>query len=156
MRRSWIAAGILCFCAAFLIGTGLGEMLVGYQRSQRYIPTVPVIENAGEVLSGILGSVSIEKELHANTNGRCEARIQNMKENTSSARVRIIRQATGEVLYQSGIIDPGYYVEYIHLDMRLKEGYYPCSVIWEFYDPQTQKSDGKASQSAVLIVQSNF
>lgn len=152
MKRWWTAVGALLFCAAFLIGMGIGQILVQYQQSLYHIPSVLEIEGAGEVLSETLNNLSIEKELYAEKNGRCEARIQNDQANTSSVRVRLVRRATGEVLYQSGLIDPGFYVQYIDLQMRLEEGFYPCNIVWEFYDPQTQQSNGKAFQNGVLII----
>lgn len=152
-RLEWAAGLLALFLAAFSLGLGLGQLLVEYSESARRMPTVLEAADGGAQLDASLAGVRIAEELRADASGRCEARIENLAENTSSARVRILRTATGEVLYESGLIDPGHYVEYIDLRVRLIEGWYPCSVIWEFYAPDTRRPVGEAAQSAVLIVQ---
>lgn len=151
-RRLWTLALTLLFGAAFLLGAGCMQLLLKAQQEARRMPTVLEDEQVGKVLDASLSNVSVADEMLADASGRCRARIENKPENGNSARVQIVRSATGEVLYESGLIDPGYYVEYINLNIELREGWYPCRVVWEFYDPATLRPAGKASQSAVLIV----
>lgn len=151
-RGLWAAGLALLFAAAFLLGAGAMQLLLERQQEARRMPTVLEGEQVGEELDASLSGVGVAGELKADAAGHCLARIENKPENANSARVQIMRTATGEVLYESGLIDPGHYVEYIDLNTRLREGWYPCRVTWEFYDPATLEPVGKAAQSAVLIV----
>lgn len=150
-RAAWAVGAALLFCAAFLFGAGAAQ--AAQQAAGRHIPTVLESGDGGRLLDESLKYVSIETELHAGEDGRCEARIQNKTGSGMSARVRITRNATGERLYESGLIDPGHYVEEIKLSARLRPGWYPCRVVWEFYRHDTLEPVGKAAQSAVLVVQ---
>lgn len=81
-----------------------------------------------------------------------EAGIVNKKENTLPCTVALVRDSTGEVLYESGLIDPGFYIERIRLKTRLAEGWYPCTVIWKFYDGTTEELLGEGAGYAVVVV----
>lgn len=149
----WALALALLFGAAFLLGAGGMQFLLETQQAARRMPTVLEGEQVVDELDASLAGVGAASEMMADSSGRCLARIENKPENENSARVQIVRTATGEVLYESGLIDPGYYVEYIDLNTKLRAGWYPCRVVWEFYDPATLQPVGKAAQSAVLIVE---
>lgn len=148
----WWLVLILVFCAAFLIGMGVMENLQRI-RGDGEIPNVLTSGDGGQALDEGLSNVSAAAEMYANIQGLCAARFQNWAENRFSVRVTLVRSATGEVLYQSGLMDPGTYVEYVQLEIQLKAGWYPCQVVWEFYQPDTQEPVGKAAQSAVVIIQ---
>lgn len=101
-----------------------------------------------------MNCVSLERQLyfdHTDTLG--EARIANDIRNKFSCSVRIVRDATGEVVYKSDLIEPGYYIEKIHLTGGLKQGSYPCTAIWSFY---TQKEEyaGETAWKVVVIIKS--
>ena len=151
----WAAVALLLFFAAFAFGAGMAQVIHRFQSQQDKIHTVLETDDGGQQLDASLSGVKIAEEMYAQANGECEVRIQNLPENENSVRVSVVRSATGEVLYQSGLIDPGHYLEYVKLDTRLKEGWYPCRVMWEFYKPDTQEPIGKAAQSAVLIVKND-
>lgn len=148
----WWLVLILVFCAAFLIGMGAMQSLQSI-RGNGEIPNVLTSGDGGQALEEGLSNVSAAAEMYADTQGVCAVRIQNWVENRFSVRATLVRSATGEVLYQSGLMDPGSYVEYVQLDIQLSEGWYPCRVVWEFYQPDTQEPVGKAAQSAVVIIQ---
>lgn len=59
--------------------------------------------------------------------------IENDVRNNYSFQVTLVLDATGEVLYESGLIDPGYYVEFIELDRRLESGDYPVTATFVTY-----------------------
>lgn len=147
-----MAALTLVFLAAFLLGVGVMQLVLEKRAGGR-MPTALDGDEVSRQLDASLAAVSAAEEMYADLDGQCEARIENRAENENSARVTLVRIATGDVLYQSGLIDPGYYMETVELAVRLRAGWYPCRVIWEFYDPESQEPIGKAAQSAVLIVQ---
>lgn len=76
----------------------------------------------GEVLVGIAGEPIFE---YNGAKGRIG--IENDARNTYSFQVTITEDSTGDVLYESGIIDPGYYVEFIELSKTLAAGDYPAT-----------------------------
>lgn len=53
--------------------------------------------------------------------------IENIAANHYSFRVTLTLDDTGEVLYQSGLIDPDYYIEFVELNQRLQAGDYPAT-----------------------------
>ncbi len=98
--------------------------------------------------------VSLERQIffdHADAPGK--ARIANDGKNDFGCTVRIVRDATGEVVYESGLIDPGYYIEEIHLTGGLKQGFYPCTAVWNFYT-QGEEYAGETAWKVVVIIKS--
>ena len=59
--------------------------------------------------------------------------IENDKSNNYSFQVTITENATGDVLYESGVIDPGYYVEFIELNKTLAAGDYDATALFTTY-----------------------
>lgn len=96
--------------------------------------------------------ISMERELFfEDGNETGEARISNGSDSMFASRVTLIRDATGEVIYQSGLIEPGYYIEKIRLESKLKKGYYPCTAIWGFYAQDTEYIGETAWKTVVVI-----
>ena len=151
-KRTWLLVIGLLLAAAFLLGMGLAQMLSFAQQPQQPLSVVDD-PAAGVELEDMLAKVHADAEPTATTDGQCELRIENYSDSGSCVCVRLVRIATGEVLYQSGVIDPGYSVEAVQLSTKLHTGWYTCRLIWEFYDPQTLALQGRAAQSAVLVVQ---
>lgn len=65
--------------------------------------------------------------------------------------VTILRDATGEQLYKSGVIDPGHYIRQIHLDSSLRDGYYPCTAVWSYYGDGDEYV-GETAWKVVVVV----
>lgn len=65
--------------------------------------------------------------------------------------VTILRDATGEQLYKSGVIDPGHYISQIHLDSSLRDGYYPCTAVWSYYGDGDEYV-GETAWKVVVVV----
>lgn len=80
------------------------------------------------------------------------AGIANEPESKLSCRITLIRDGTGELLYQSKLIDPGYYIDHIQLNTKLRKGYYPCTIVWEFYGSKTDLPVGSLAGKSVVIV----
>ena len=97
--------------------------------------------------------MTIENELHVKgADARCEARISNASESGLSCTVTIIRDSTSEILYQSKLLDPGYYIEEIQMESKLREGWYSCTIVWSFYEPDGYEIIGEFAEKAVVIV----
>ncbi len=91
--------------------------------------------------------IFLESSLAAGT-----ARIANDADCSYSCRVTIMRDATGEVIYQSGLLEPGYYIEEIYLTTDLRNGYYPCTAVWDFYT-EDEEYAGETAWKIVVIIQ---
>lgn len=59
--------------------------------------------------------------------------IENIAANRYSFIVTIRLDETGEVVYESGLIEPDRYIEYVALNRTLAEGSYPATAIFETY-----------------------
>lgn len=89
-------------------------------------------------------------------NGRAagDLRIENIPGNSCSFAVTIRRSDTGQTILQTGVIDPGYYVERIALDTPLPAGEYPCLALFTAYRTETLEEIGQAGTTILLTVRS--
>lgn len=53
--------------------------------------------------------------------------IENIAANHYSFRVTLSMDETREVVYESGLLDPGYYIEFVELNRKLQAGDYPAT-----------------------------
>lgn len=75
--------------------------------------------------------------------------IENIKANRYSFQVTVIQDETGDMLYESGIIDPGYYIEYISLNKKLQAGDYPATAVFSTYS--LDESEDKIAETRVKL-----
>lgn len=75
--------------------------------------------------------------------------IENIEANHYSFQVTLTLTDTGEKLYESGIIDPGYYVEYIELEKHLPAGNYPATAVFSTYS--LDESQDKIAETRVNL-----
>lgn len=82
----------------------------------------------GQVLVGIAADPVFEE------NGKLgRISIQNDPANQYSFQVTLTENATGDVLYETGLIDPGYYLEYITLNKTLSAGDHAVTAVFTTY-----------------------
>lgn len=74
--------------------------------------------------------------------------IENIPGNRYALQVDLVLDETGEILYQSGLIDPGYYIEYVGLNRELEPGPNSATVVFTTYT-----MDGKNDEIAKTKVQ---
>lgn len=89
-------------------------------------------------------------------NGKSEGnlRIENIPGNQYAVTVTVTLDGTGEVVYESGLIDPGYFVENVTLDKNLDAGQYPALALFTAYDLKTKEKVGTAGIRINITVQS--
>ncbi len=75
--------------------------------------------------------------------------IENIEANRYSFQVDIILDETGEKLYQSGLIDPGYYIEFIELERQLQAGDYEATAIFSTYS--LDESEDRIAETRVKL-----
>ncbi|MDR1764609.1 MAG: hypothetical protein LBR77_00640 [Lachnospiraceae bacterium] len=97
----------------------------------------------GMVNIGIQGSPIFE---YGGKKGRLG--IENIAANHYSFRVDLILE-DGSMVYQSGLIDPGYYIEYVELNKTLAPGAYPATAVFTTYS--LDESEDKIAEAKVEL-----
>ncbi|MGH1747442.1 hypothetical protein [Enterococcus entomosocium] len=80
--------------------------------------------------------------------------IRNEVENAYPISVQIIEDTTGDVIYESGAIQPGYEVTEGQLTKKLAKGTYKCTANVSIYDPETKKYKGQTAAEIEIEVKS--
>lgn len=75
--------------------------------------------------------------------------IENTPGNRYSFQVDLILAETGAVIYSSGLIEPGYYVEYIALNQTFKSGDYPAVAVFTTYS--LDETEDQIAQTEVKV-----
>lgn len=75
--------------------------------------------------------------------------IENIEANRYSFQVDLILDDTGETVYSSGIIDPGYYVEYAELNKTLQAGDYAATAVFTTYS--LDESEDQIAEARVQL-----
>lgn len=167
--RLGIGAGLLClFLAAFSAGLGIGKVMENHQLRKSYQNSSVdwkqalaegeeeqvIRDHRNQQLAEHMQYISINPEMISDGSGNLPAGISVDARSDFGCIVTLIRDATGEILYRSGVIDPGHYIEEIQLDISLKEGYYPCTAVWSFYS-DTDEYVGEAAWKTVIVLKSS-
>lgn len=63
--------------------------------------------------------------------GEGQARIENILANHYNMQVDIVLDETGETIYSSGLIQPGYAIDKISFDHELEPGEYPATAVFK-------------------------
>lgn len=165
MREKWLW-GIVSICllvGGFLLGIGtagfwnqrsaaLSGKTPGFSASA-HTETLYERDRRNQLLAENRKYVSIEKEV-VFEDGKAfgYAGISNGEESQMSCRVTMIQDGTGEILYQSRLIDPGYYIKEIQLQTMLQKGHYSCTALWNFYEGESDLPIGNMAEKIVIIV----
>ena len=79
--------------------------------------------------------------------------IENVPGNRYSLQIDLVLDDTGETIYQSGLIDPGYYIEYVELNKTLKSGEYHATAVFTTYAlDETEDEIAKTKVNVLLRV----
>ena len=78
--------------------------------------------------------------------------IENIPGNHYSVQVTITRDDTGGVIYNSKLIDPGYYIGDAALDVSLAKGSYDCTAVFTAIDPETEDEMGTAAAKLKITI----
>ncbi|MGF2144642.1 hypothetical protein ACQUEF_04710 [Vagococcus fluvialis] len=79
--------------------------------------------------------------------------IKNEATNAYPISVEIIDDETGDTLYESGAINPGYEITNGTLEKELEKGAYTCTAKVSIYDPKTKEYKGQTAAEMLLEVQ---
>ena len=164
----WLAAivTVLILAGAFLIGIGCYQFIDNRKLRKEYsesellwkqeladgTDTDIVRDLRNQELIENMKYISMEYQIEIESAEEMGiASVSNDEMSRFGCIVTLLRDATGEELYQSGLIEPGYYIETIHLKGSLKKGYYPCTAVWSFYTDNGEYV-GETAWKIVLIV----
>ena len=79
-------------------------------------------------------------------------RIENNASNRYNMTVAIVRDDTGETIYQSAGIRPGQMIEEDELDVNLAKGDYPCTATFTAYETEKNTPMGEAAAKLTIRV----
>lgn len=87
-------------------------------------------------------------------NGRAvgDLRIENVPGNRYLMQVTLVRNDTGEQIYQTDLIEPNHHIQRDTLDVVLPKGSYECTALFEALDPETEELVGQAAAVITLNV----
>lgn len=78
--------------------------------------------------------------------------IENSEINNNRFTVAIVRDDTGETIYQSGALDPGQYIDDVPLDADLPAGEYACTATFSTYRLSDNSPIGQAAAGLTITV----
>lgn len=79
--------------------------------------------------------------------------IENPEHNAKIMMVELYKNDNDELIYQSGKIKPGYYIENVKLDKPLSQGVYDCTAYFKAYSINDDKFIGQVGANVTLTVQ---
>ncbi|MDE3927519.1 hypothetical protein NNM86_00670 [Enterococcus faecalis] len=79
--------------------------------------------------------------------------IRNEIGNAYPISVEIVDDSTGDIIYESGAIQPGYEVTEGQLNKKLAKGKYKCTANVSIYDPKTNKFKGQTAAEIEIEVE---
>ena len=88
------------------------------------------------------------------TNGKAEGplQIENVPGNQYLMQVQITLDDTGELIYQTGLIEPNHHIQSAKLDVELEKGEYLATAVFNAYDPETEEYIGSAGAKLTITV----
>lgn len=78
--------------------------------------------------------------------------IQNPAHNAYPVNVEIHRDDTGELIYTSGAIQPGYEVKEATLEKTLSKGDYQATAKFSLYDDKTKEKKGEVAAKLIVHI----
>lgn len=104
------------------------------------------------VEAGML-TISINATPCGQAGGRVNWLIENPANQGKYIRVEVQRQDTGELIYKTGALKPGTYVEAAEPVTELAAGEYACTAMFYSYELESEEYIGKAAAEITLTIQ---
>ena len=97
-------------------------------------------------------NISINSLIEVDANAQANARIENIAANRFDMKVVIApTDSPNDILYESGALSPGEYIQTIGLNRSLEPGHVPCTATFTALDPATHTQKGMAAAEIVLV-----
>lgn len=88
----------------------------------------------------------------ASPDAQTAVKFENPANNAKLTKLKLVRDDTGEKLYETGLLAPGSYVDGASFDVALEPGEYACTGYIESYDQETRKYLGEAACAVTVTV----
>lgn len=118
-----------------------------YKSAEEMQEELDRVVDAGMFNIAIVSSIEFER---ADAPGK--AYIENVPANKYCMQVTIAEDATGDVLYKSGILKPNSYIEDITLERTLEPGTHEATATFTAIDPDTLEAVGETAAQIALVV----
>jgi hypothetical protein len=109
-------------------------------------------EELNKIVDEGMFRISIASTILAVEDGMAEVRIENHRTNRYVMKVQIYLDDTGEEIYASDLIDPGYYIQETTLDQQLAPGEYAATAVFTGLYPDTEEIVGTVGAQVVIRV----
>ena len=96
--------------------------------------------------------ISIASNIVAIEDGMAEIRIENNLQNRYIMQVTLTLDETGEEIYRTGLIDPGYYIQSAKFDKHLDPGEYEATAVFTALYPDNENIVGTVGANVKIHV----
>ena len=96
--------------------------------------------------------ISIASNIIAVQGEKAQVRIENNYSNRYVMQVKIHLDDTGEVIYSTDLIDPGYYIQEAYLDKELEPGTYAATAVFTARYPDNEDVVGTVGANVKIHV----
>jgi len=119
----------------------------------QYMTEEEIQEELNRIVEDGMFNISIASAvLFESPTSKGEARIENIAANKYHMQVDIILDETGECVYSSKLIRPGYSIEMIRLDTQLEPGVYPATAVFSAITQEELQLFGQAGANIELYI----
>ncbi|MEG1011214.1 MAG: hypothetical protein RRZ93_02935 [Ruthenibacterium sp.] len=87
--------------------------------------------------------------------GTLNVAIENIPANRFAFRVKVVMDKSQKELFETDIIDPGYYIESVKISEKLAPGTYDATASFTCYDPESLQIAGNTGLKIVVLVPGN-
>lgn len=160
---------IILFLLLFLLVSGIGfaiytviknkeveETYVDLDAKLGILPGMSLEEiqnRLNQVVEEGMVNISINPEPEfENGSAKGNLRIENVAANHYDYIVTITLDDTGEEIYKSGVISPGYYVDEAKLTKELPKGDYNATAVFKAYEQETKNIIGTVAVTMVIHI----
>lgn len=149
-----MTAGALYFLMEYRQGKVAGGQreTAAIQGSLKTMTQQEIQDELNRIVEEGMFRISIASAIVGEENGKMEMRIENNAANRYLMRVSIVLDETGEEVYTTDTIDPGYHIMEDALDKPLPAGQYPATAIFTALYPDTGAIVGTAGAQVTLYV----
>lgn len=157
-------ACIVFLAADIVVACALGAALALYRRAgsdnsqrdalarQMEMSQSDWEEAYAQLLGDAHRAVSLRSEADVQ-NGRIGIWLSNEEENGSAVEMELVLLASGDVIAQTDLVDPGWHVETVQLDKQLAPGEYQCLARLHFYTMDGSRYIGATAKQVLLRVE---
>ena len=152
--------GVVLACAGYIVHTH-SQPVVQYPQlePEAYVQSGTLYDPAGRqaALDALVAEGMLTFSINAtpsmeNGSGMANLLIENPPENGNRFTVTILREDTGETLFQSGYLDPEQYIGEAPLDVELTAGVYACVANFDAYRISDNAYIGRGAARITLYV----